>query len=88
MFLEFLQKNQKPSFKSVLFVAEKCQRWVHCNCSDVPKQVNLLSHRDVIACRTCLDHNSVEEKLEFERSEVVLEEVEKVLLSFYISFTR
>lgn len=54
----------------------------------MPKQVNLLSHRDVIACRTCLDHNSVEEKLEFKRSEVVLEEVEKVLLSFYISFTR
>ena len=42
----------------------KCQRWVHCRCSDVPGQVSLLSCRDVFFCRTCLGHNcSVEEKL-------------------------
>ena len=41
----------------------KCQRWVHCCCSDVPRQVSLLSHRDVFVCRTCFGHNcSVEEK--------------------------
>ena len=25
----------------------KCQRWVHCRCSDVPRQVSLLSCWDV-----------------------------------------
>ena len=56
----------------------KCQRWVHCQCSDVPRQVSLLSCRDVFVCRTCLGHNcSVEEKLEFKSSEDVLEEVQK-----------
>ena len=48
-------------------------------CSDVPRQVSLLSCRDVFVCRTCLGHNcSVEEKLELKRGEDVLEEVEKV----------
>ena len=57
----------------------KCQMWVHRRCSDVPRQVSLLSCRDVFVCRTCLGHNcSVEEKLEFKRGEDVLEEVEKV----------
>ena len=56
----------------------KCQRWDHCGCSDVPRQVSLLSCRDIFVCRTCLGHNcSVEEKLEFKRGEYVLEEVEK-----------
>ena len=56
----------------------KCQRWVHCCCSDVPRQVSLVSCCDVFVCRTCLGHNSaVEEKLEFKRGEDVLEEVEK-----------
>ena len=60
----------------------KCQRWVHRRYSDVPRQVSLLSCRDVIVCRTCLGHNcSVEEKLEFKRGEGVLEEVEHFLLS-------
>ena len=56
----------------------KCQRWVHGRCSDVPRQVNLLSCRDIFVCRTCLRHNcSVVEKLEFKTGEDVLEEVEK-----------
>ena len=56
----------------------KCQRWVHCRCSDVPRQVSLLSCRDIFVCRTCLGHNcSVVEKLEFKTGEDVLEEVEK-----------
>ena len=42
----------------------KFQRWVHRRCSDVPRQVSLLSYRDVFVCRTCHGHNcSVEEKL-------------------------
>ena len=41
----------------------KCQSWFHRRCSDVPRQVSLLSHRDVFVSRTCLGHNcSVEEK--------------------------
>ena len=56
----------------------KCRRWVHRCCSDVPRQVSLLTCQDVFVCRTCLGHNcSVEEKLEFKRSEDVLEEVKK-----------
>ena len=52
--------------------------WVHCRCSDVPRQVSLLSCRDIFVCRTCLCHNcSVVEKLEFKTGEDVLEEVEK-----------
>ena len=44
----------------------------------VPRQVSLLSCRDVFVCRTCLGHNcSVEEKVEFKRGEDVLEEVER-----------
>ena len=43
----------------------KSHRWVHRRCSDEPRQVSLLSCRDVFVCRTCLGHNcSVEEKLE------------------------
>ena len=60
----------------------KCPRWVHHCCSDVPRQVSLLSCQDVFLCRTCLGRNcSVEEKLKFKRREDVLEEVEKFLLS-------
>ena len=56
----------------------KCQRWVHRRCSDVPRQVSLLSCWDIFVCRTCLCHNcSVVEKLEFKTGEDVLEEVEK-----------
>ena len=56
----------------------KYQRWTHHRCSDVPRQVSLLSCRGVLLCRTCLGHNcSVEEKLEFKRGEHVLEEVDK-----------
>ena len=56
----------------------KCQRWVHCRCSDVPRQVSLRSCRDIFVCRTCLCHNcSVVEKLEFKTGEDVLEEGEK-----------
>ena len=56
----------------------KCQKWVHCRCSDVPRQVSLLSCWDIFVCRTCLRHNcSVVEKLEFKTGEDVLEEVEK-----------
>ena len=43
--------------------------------------MSLLSCRDVLVCRTFLGHNClVEQKLEFKRSEDVLEEVEK----FYV----
>ena len=60
------------------FQCTKCQRWVHRRCSDVPRQVSLLSCRDVFVSRTCLGHNcSVDEKLEFKGGEDVLEEVEK-----------
>ena len=46
----------------------KCHRCVHRCCSDEPRQVSLLSCRDVFVCRTCLGHNcSVEEKLELKR---------------------
>ena len=56
----------------------KCQRWVHRRCSVVPRQVSLLSCRDIFVCRTCLCHNcSVVEKLEFKTGEDVLEEIEK-----------
>ena len=41
----------------------KCQRWVHHHCSDVLRQMSLLSSQEVFVCRTCLGHNcSVEEK--------------------------
>ena len=56
----------------------KCERWVHRRCSDVSRQVSLLSCRDIFVCRTCLRHNcSVVEKLEFKTGEDVLEEVQK-----------
>ena len=29
----------------------KCPRWVHCRCSNVPRQVSLLSCRDVFVCK-------------------------------------
>ena len=51
--------------------------WVHRRCSDVPRQVSLLSCRDVFLGRTCLGHNCSVEKLEFKRGEDVLQEVEK-----------
>ena len=35
----------------------KCHRWVHGCCSDVPRQVILLSCRDVFVRRTCFGHN-------------------------------
>ena len=54
----------------------KCQRWVRRHCSDVTRQVSLLSCCDVFVCRTYLGHNcSVEEKLECKSGEDVLEEV-------------
>ena len=64
----------------------KCQRWVRHRCSDVHRQVSLLSRRDVFACRTSLGHNcSVEEKLEFKRCEDVLEDVAKFCYLDYIT---
>ena len=48
----------------------KCQMWVHCLCSYMPRQVSLLSCRDVFVCTTCLGHNChncLVEKLEFKR---------------------
>ena len=51
----------------------KCQRWVHCHCSDVPRQVSLLLCPDVFVFRICLAHNHSVEKLEFKRDEDVLE---------------
>ena len=56
----------------------KCQRWVHRSCSNVPRQVSLLSCWDIFVYRTCLHHNcSLVEKLEFKTGEDALEEVEK-----------
>ena len=56
----------------------KCQRRVHCFCSDVPRQVSLLSCWDFFVCRTCLGQNClVEEKLKFKGGKDILEEVEK-----------
>ena len=56
----------------------KCQRWVYCHCSEVPRQVSLLSCQDIFVCRTCFGHIcSVEEKLEFKRGEDILGEVGK-----------
>ena len=56
----------------------KCQRWVYRCCSDVSRQMSLLSCQNDFVCRTCLGHNcSVEEKLKFKRGQDVLEEVEK-----------
>ena len=56
---------------------KKRQMWVHRRCSDVPRQVSLLSCQDVFVFRTCLGHNcSVGEKLEFKMGDV-LEKVEK-----------
>ena len=56
----------------------ECQRCVHLWCSDVPRQVKLLSCPDVFVFRTCLVYNcSVEEKSEFKRVDNVLEEVKK-----------
>ena len=53
-------------------------RWFHPRCSDVPRQVILLSCWNVFVCRTCLGHNClVGEKLEFKKGEDVLEEVGK-----------
>ena len=44
----------------------------------MPRQVSLLSCRNVFVCRACLGHNcTLEKKLEFKRGEDVLEEVEK-----------
>ena len=57
----------------------KCQRWFHGCCSDMPRQVSLLSCRDVFFCGTYLgDSCSVKEKLEFKRDKDVLQEVEKL----------
>ena len=47
----------------------------------MPRQISLLSFRDIFVCRSCLGHNcSVEGKLEFKRGGVVLEEVENFFL--------
>ena len=52
--------------------------WINCRCSDLPRQVSLLSCWNVLVCRTCIDPNgSVEEKLDFKKDEDVLGEVEK-----------
>ena len=40
----------------------KCQRWLHRRCSDVPRQVSLLSCWDVFVCRTCLGRNCTVEE--------------------------
>ena len=48
-------------------VDQKCQRWVHRRCSDVPRQVSQLSCRDVFICRKCLGHNCSVEKFEFKK---------------------
>ena len=65
----------------------KCQRWAHHCCSDVPRQVSLLSCWDVLICRTCLAHScTVEVRLEFKRGEAVLEKVELCYLGDMISW--
>ena len=55
---------------------------VHRRCPDVSRWINSLSSHDVFVCRLCLDHPcSVKEKVEFERGEDGLEDVEKFYLS-------
>ena len=52
--------------------------WINRRCSDLPRQVSLLSCWNVFVCRTCIDHNgSVEEKLDFKKDEDILGEAEK-----------
>ena len=70
----------------------KCQKWVHCRCSDVPWQASLLSCRNVFVCKTCLVLNcSAEDKLEFKKDVDVLEEVETfcylgdIIISYYVA---
>ena len=56
----------------------KCQRKVHGRCSDMARQVSLLSCWDVFVYRICPGHNClVEEKLGCKEGEGALEEVEK-----------
>ena len=53
----------------------------------MPRQVSLLSCRNVFVGRTCLGHNCSVKKLEFKRGEGVLEEVENFCyLGYLISF--
>ena len=60
----------------------KCQRCVHHRCSDVPRQVSLLSCQEIFVCRTCIGQNcSIEKKIEFKRGEDVSKEVQKFFLS-------
>ena len=62
----------------ILFSVQNVSGWVHRHCSDVPRQVSLISCRDVFVCRTCLSHNCSVEKLEFiKRREDGLEDVER-----------
>ena len=67
----------------------KCQKWFHYRCSDVLKQVSLLSCRDDFVYRTCLGQDcSVEDKLQFKRGEDILEEMGKFcclgdMISYY-----
>ena len=55
----------------------KCHRWVHRRCSNVTRQVSLLSCRDVFVCKTSFGHNCSVEKFEFKRGDDVLQEAEK-----------
>ena len=49
----------------------KNQRWFIRLCSDVPRQVSLLSCWDIFVCRRYLGYScSIEEKLEFKRGEM------------------
>ena len=43
----------------------KNQRWVYRRYSDIPKQVILLSFRDVFVCKVRLGHNVLEEAEKF-----------------------
>ena len=67
--------GQRIGFNSIQCTS--CHSLVHRCCSDGPKQVSLLSCRDVFVCRTCLGHNCSVEKLEFKRGKNVLEKMEK-----------
>ena len=72
----------------VILLSAQNVRWVHHRCSAVPRQLSLLSYKDVFVCETNLGHNCIVEKFKFKRGEDSLGEVERFcymdnMISFY-----
>ena len=70
----------------VILLSAQNVRWVHHRCSAVPRQLSLLSCKDVFVCETNLGHNCKVEKFKFKRGEDSLGEVEKFCYMDMISF--